>query len=100
MEFPDVFDKVLQIEQGISPDIPNSGFIIAKNFPTPLQKSIVETLLSFVADPASPEFSVLNVLQPGLDGLTETDQSLYHGIKQLLADAGMTPEEVWDNYMR
>ncbi len=100
VDYPDVMDIVLQLEQGISPDIPNGGFLFGANFPQSLREPTVAALVAFAADPGSPEFSVFEVLQPGMDGLQAVDQDLYLDIEQLLADAGMTPEEVWDHYLR
>ena len=44
--------------------------------------------------------AVLDVLQPGLHGLRDEVDGIYHEMRTLLEQVELTAKDVWDGYMR
>lgn len=88
-EFPDVMDKVVQVE--ISVEIPNDGVQFIKDFPEATKQILVDALIKIIqteegleAMDAAYEWS----------GLEAHDNSFYDPFRQLLDAAGITAEDL------
>jgi phosphonate transport system substrate-binding protein len=88
-EFPDVMEKVLQLE--ISMEIPNDGVQFVKDFPEDTKQIIIDALLKIIeteegqkAMDAAYEWS----------GLEVHDNSFYDPFRQLLDAAGISAEDL------
>ena len=92
--YPVVKDVVLPLE--LSPQIPNEGFSFAAHVPDNQRDAVVSALLDVSSTAGGLE--QLTIISGGSEGLVQTDQSIYSGLEDLIADAGLTASEVWENY--
>ncbi len=88
-EFPDVMDKVLQVE--ISVEIPNDGVQFAKDFPEEIKGQLVAALLKIIG---TEEGNAAMDAAYEWDGLEEHDNTFYDAFRQLLDAAGITAEDL------
>jgi len=88
-EFPDVMDKVLQIE--ISVEIPNDGVQFAKGFPAEIQTKLVDALIKIIGTEEG-KTAMKSAYQ--WDGLEKHDNTFYDAFRQLLDAAGITAEDL------
>ena len=88
-EFPDVMDKVLQIE--ISVEIPNDGVQFAKDFPAEIQTKLVDALIKIIGTEEG-KTAMKSAYQ--WDGLEKHDNTFYDAFRQLLDAAGITAEDL------
>jgi len=91
-EYPDVYEVVQVVE--VSPPIPHTGFSIAKNVPKKLRIAIATALVEISQD----EDGAMLLQTLGYQDLSLVDHSLFNEIETLMANAGMTAQEVWDAY--
>jgi phosphonate transport system substrate-binding protein len=92
-QYPDVFEVVQVI--GVSPLIPNySGFSVAEGTPMGLKSAITTALLEIAQD----ETGVVLLGKLGYQDIVQADHSIFVGLEELISNAGMTPQEVWDTY--
>ncbi|MFC1996521.1 PhnD/SsuA/transferrin family substrate-binding protein [Chloroflexota bacterium] len=92
--YDDVKEVVLPLVQ--SPQIPNEGFSFGAHVPDQQRDAVTTALLEITGTPDG--FELLQIITGGSEGLFETDQSMYNGLETLFAAAGMTSQEVWENY--
>ncbi len=94
-QHPDVF--AVERVVAISPSIPNPyGFSVADSVSPELRQSIATALVEIAKDPQGATlFQAL-----GIQGLVQVDHSIFTGLEDLIVNAGMTPQEVWDTYIR
>ena len=88
-EFPDVMDKVVQVE--ISMEIPNDGVQFIKDFPEDIREQIVNALLAIMETEAGQE-AMDRAYE--WDGLEVHDNTFYDAFRQLLDAAGVTAEDL------
>jgi phosphonate transport system substrate-binding protein len=88
-EFPDVMDKVVQVQ--ISMEIPNDGVQFIKDFPADDQTAIVNALLAIMQTDEG-KAAMKSAYQ--WDGLEVHDNTFYDGFRQLLDAAGVTAEDL------
>jgi len=88
-EFPDVMDKVLQVE--ISVEIPNDGVQFAKDFPVEIQTKLVDALIKIIG---TEEGKAAMDAAYEWDGLEKHDNTFYDAFRQLLDAAGITAEDL------
>ena len=88
-EFPDVMDRVLQVE--ISTEIPNDGVQFAKNFPEATRQLLVDALIKIIG---TEEGKAAMDAAYEWDGLEEHDNTFYDAFRQLLDAAGITAEDL------
>jgi ABC-type phosphate/phosphonate transport system substrate-binding protein len=103
-DLPDIND-IVQVLGPQSTGIPNESFVFGASFPEELREPTVAALLAIAGpysepDPSPPGFAVTDVLFPGYEGLVAVDHSAYLGLLGLINDAGMTVEEVVEQYLR
>jgi phosphonate transport system substrate-binding protein len=92
--YENVYDIVLPLE--LSPQIPNDGFSFARHVPEDQQDAVVLALLDISETPEGLE--LLGIISGGSQGLVQTDHSIYSGLEDLIANAGLSASEVWENY--
>ncbi len=69
---------------------------VADSVSPELRQSIATALVEISKDPQGAAlFQAL-----GIQGLVRVDHSIFTGLEDLIVDAGMTPQEVWDTYIR
>ncbi len=88
-EFPDVMDKVVQVE--ISMEIPNDGVQFTKNFPADTKQKLVDALIKIIS---TEEGKAAMDAAYEWDGLEVHDNSFYDSFRQLLDAAGVTAEDL------
>ena len=88
-EFPDVMDKVLQVE--ISTEIPNDGVQFAKGFPEETKQKLVDALIKIIG---TEEGKAAMDAAYEWDGLEVHDNTFYDAFRQLLDAAGVTAEDL------
>ncbi len=88
-EFPDVMDKVLQVE--ISVEIPNDGVQFAKSFPEETKQKLVDALIKIIG---TEEGKAAMDAAYEWDGLEAHDNTFYDAFRQLLDAAGVTAEDL------
>jgi phosphonate transport system substrate-binding protein len=92
-ELPDVYNIVQVIE--VSPPIPNLyGFSVAESVSPDLRVSIGAALTEISLD----EDGALLLQILGAQNLNQVDHSIFAGLESLIADTGMTPQDVWETY--
>jgi phosphate/phosphite/phosphonate ABC transporter binding protein len=92
-ELLDVYDIVQVVE--VSPPIPHPySFSVAENVSPDLRASIATALAEISLDEDGA--TLLQIL--GAQNLHQVDHSIFAGLESLIADAGMTPQDVWDTY--
>ena len=88
-EFPDVMDKVVQVE--ISMEIPNDGVQFIKDFPAEEKQAIIDALLAIMQ---TEEGQLAMDKAYEWDGLEVHDNTFYDAFRQLLDAAGVTAEDL------
>lgn len=88
-EFPDVMDKVVQVE--ISMEIPNDGVQFIKGFPEETKQILVDALLKIISTEEGQE-AMDKAYE--WDGLEVHDNTFYDAFRQLLDAAGVTAEDL------
>lgn len=88
-EYPDVMDKVVQVE--ISMEIPNDGVQFIKDFDADKQQVIVDALLKIIQ---TEEGMTAMDTAYEWDGLEVHDNTFYDSFRQLLDAAGVTAEDL------
>ncbi len=88
-EFPDVMDKVVQVE--ISVEIPNDGVQFTKTFPADTKQKLVDALIKIIS---TEEGKAAMDAAYEWDGLEVHDNSFYDPFRQLLDAAGVTAEDL------
>lgn len=88
-EFPDVKDKVAQIE--ISMDIPNDGVQFMKDFPEDMKQSIIDGLLAVMETEEGQE--AMDIAYEW-DGLEVHDNTFYDTFRALLDSAGINAADM------
>ncbi len=88
-EFPDVMDKVLQVE--VSVEIPNDGVQFVKDFPEDVKQQLVDALLKIIETEEGKQ-AMADAYE--WDGLEVHDNTFYDAFRQLLDAAGVNAEDL------